>query len=34
MDKVIRSGAEIDVIEPQRTDLEAFFLDIVAKSTL
>lgn len=34
MERVIAAKAEIALIEPQRKDLEAFFLDIVAKSTL
>jgi ABC-2 type transport system ATP-binding protein len=32
MEKVIADNAEIGLIEPQRKDLEAFFLDIVAQS--
>jgi ABC-2 type transport system ATP-binding protein len=34
MDRVIKAKAEIVIIEPKRKDLEAFFLEIVAKTTL
>lgn len=34
LDRIYGAGGEIELIEPKRKDLEAFFLDIVAKSTL
>lgn len=34
MNKVINANVNIDIIEPKRKDLEAFFLEIVSKSTL
>lgn len=34
MSKVMKANLEVDNIEPKRKDLESFFLDIVAKSTL
>jgi ABC-2 type transport system ATP-binding protein len=33
MKKIIESGAEVDLIEPKRTDLESFLLEVVSKKS-